>query len=67
MVNVTNSTISGNTAEIAGGVYSDGAVATVNFKFSTIASNSATGSGGGLYQDVTAGGVTNLKKQHRGG
>ena len=61
VVNVTNSTVSGNTAEIGGGGYSDGAVATMNYNYSTIASNSAQTNGGGIYQDVTAGGVTNLK------
>ena len=58
VTNVTNSTISGNSAGDGGGVYSDGAVATVNLNYSTIASNTAT-RGGGLFQDVTAGGVTN--------
>ena len=60
-VNLTNSTVSGNSADIGGGIYSDGAAATINLNYSTVASNTATRNGGGLYQDTTVGGVTNLK------
>jgi len=59
VMNVTNSTISGNTAPNAAGSYNIGATATTNYNFSTIASNTATTIGGGIYQDTT--GVTNLK------
>jgi CSLREA domain-containing protein len=60
-VNLTNSTVSGNSANNAAGIYSNGAVATINLNYATVASNTATANGGGLYQDVTAGGSTKLK------
>lgn len=62
VVNLLNSTVSGNTAGDAGGIYSDGAVATMSLDYTTVARNNASvGNGGGLYQDVTAGGVTTVK------
>jgi CSLREA domain-containing protein len=65
-VNLTNSTVSGNTSPDVGGIFSDGNFATINLNYSTVAANSATGAspagtGGGLQQGASAGGVTNLK------
>ena len=56
---MTNSTVSGNSANNAAGIYNSGTTATVNLNFSTVASNTATTNGGGLFQDTT--GTTNLK------
>ena len=50
-VNVSNSTISGNTANNGGGIYGDGSITD-----STISSNSASISGGGIYG---SGNITN--------
>ncbi len=61
IVNLTNSTVSGNIGGFGGGIYSNGSAATVNLNYSTVASNRAIMEGGGLYQDFTLGGVTNLK------
>ena len=61
VINLTNSTVSGNTAAFGGGIYNDGPVGTVNLNYCTVASNSATTQGGGVMQDTTPGGVTNLK------
>ncbi len=61
LLNITNSTISGNSASDIGGIYSDGTSCTTLIDFSTVANNSATGAtgeGGGIYQDTTAGGST---------
>lgn len=58
---VTNSTVSGNKAQLAAGIYSDGAAATCVIDFSTIASNTAVGEGGGVYQESTVGGSTTIK------
>lgn len=63
-MNLINSTVSGNGAQDAAGVYSDGAAATCTINFSTIASNAANataGVGGGVYQDSTSGGTTTIR------
>ncbi len=61
VINLTNSTVSGNTAAFGGGIYNDGPVGTVNLNYATVASNAATTQGGGIMLDTTPGGVINLK------
>ena len=61
VINLTNSTVSGNNAAFGGGIYNDGPVGTVNLNYCTVASNTGTTQGGGIMQDTTPGGVTNLK------
>ncbi|MEO5721848.1 MAG: choice-of-anchor Q domain-containing protein [Chthoniobacterales bacterium] len=61
ITNLLNSTVSGNMANDAAGIYTDGAAASVNLNYSTVAANVAVANGGGLLQDTTAGGTTNLK------
>ena len=58
--NLTNCTISGNTAARGGGINNNGSTATVNLNYSTVAANTASIDGGGLWQN-TFGEVTNLK------
>ncbi|MBK8466537.1 MAG: hypothetical protein IPL32_11955 [Chloracidobacterium sp.] len=61
VMNITNSTISGNSSHDVAGIYSDGAFGTCVIDFSTITGNvadAASGDGGGIYQDTTAGGAT---------
>ena len=60
-MNLLNSTVSGNSAQFAAGIYSDGSAAFTVLDFSTVAANSAVGEGGGIYQDVTNGGTTTIK------
>ncbi len=57
-MNILNSTITGNTAEFAGGIYSDGSAQVTLIDFSTITNNTGVEEGGGIYQDTTAGGLT---------
>ena len=52
---ITNSTLSGNSAENRGGAIS-GALATVHLDHATVVDNSSSGDGGGIHQD--AGSVT---------
>ena len=59
-VNLTNSTISGNTGAFAAGVYFDGDTATVNLDHCTVFGNSADFTGGGFYEGNN-GGTVNLK------
>jgi hypothetical protein len=60
LTNITNSTVSTNTANTyGGGVFNTGTGATTTINFSTIARNTATQIGGGIFQNST--GTTNLK------
>ncbi len=62
LVNISNSTLSANSAAYAGGIYTDGSAATLLIDFSTFATNTANtapdSEGGALLQDSTAGGTT---------
>lgn len=58
---VLSSTVSGNRAVRGGGIYNAGPNVSVSISTSTIASNTATASGGGLFEDVATSGSTLLK------
>ncbi|MFN0277027.1 MAG: choice-of-anchor Q domain-containing protein [Pyrinomonadaceae bacterium] len=62
VMTVTNTTVAGNSAADIGGIYNDGAAATLLIDFTTVANNSATNvtapEGGGIFQDTTVGGST---------
>jgi CSLREA domain-containing protein len=57
---LSNSTVSGNGARYAGGIYTDGTSATLTVDYSTVAANTAFagGEGGGILQDSTPGGLS---------
>ena len=54
---VTNSTISGNSANFGGGIFNNASLIVNN---STVSGNSATGDGGGIYNSVVGGGFADL-------
>jgi hypothetical protein len=60
LVILLDSTISGNRAALGGGVYNQGTQGEVESEASTIASNTATISGGGLYQAASVATATDL-------
>jgi len=56
-LNLSNSTLSGNTAARGGGIYTYayigiGATSTLKLNYSTVSGNTATDSGGGIYRDT---------------
>ncbi len=60
-VSLTDSTVSGNHAPRGGGVYNEGPINRIRSSYSTIVANTATISGGGLWQDVATTGTSYLK------